>query len=430
MSPLELTLACFTAIALGASALVWRVLTIRIGRLRQEAARATADRVVAEGSARACSQRLTAVLAAATECAIVATDVHGTITIFNAGAERMLGWSADEIVGRATPTLFHDLDELGARATALGLEPGFGALCAAARRGEAETREWTYLRKDGSPLTVSLSVSGLVGGDGSLLGFIGIATDVTKRRAVEKMKDEFVSVVSHELRTPLTSIRGSLGLMAAGLLSAAPERSQRMLEIAVDNTDRLIRLINDMLDLERIESGRAAMQKTTCDVADLVAQAVDITRPVADRAGVSIDVPMAPSGRLWADPDRIIQVLTNLLSNAIKFSPEGGRVQIETEATNREVLMLVRDYGRGIPQDQLGSIFKRFQQVDASDSREKGGTGLGLAICQTIVEQHGGSIWAESEPGMGTTLVVALPAKQPSAEAATPLEPTLAAARA
>jgi signal transduction histidine kinase len=276
------------------------------------------------------------------------------------------------------------------------------------RRGEAETREWTYIRRDGSRLTVNLSVSAVVDGDGDTTGFVGIATDMTLRHEAERMKNEFVSVVSHELRTPLTSIRGSLGLLAGGVFGPLPERGAQMIDMAVANTDRLVRLINDILDVERIDSGRETMEKRRCQAPELVAQATDMLATMAAEAEVRLAVD-TDAAELDADPDRIVRMLTNLISNAIKFSPPAGTVSVTCERDAEDVVFRVRDDGRGIPPDQLTSIFERFEQVDASDSREKGGTGLGLAIARGIVQQHGGRIWAESEPGAGATFVATLP---------------------
>ncbi len=238
----------------------------------------------------------------------------------------------------------------------------------------------------------------------------GLMRDVNEYRRMEKMKDEFVSVVSHELRTPLTSIRGALGLVAGGVLGPLPEKAQRMIDIAASNSDRLVRLINDILDIEKMESGKVMMQKQDCNAADLMRQASEEMTAMGRDAGVTLSVEPLDAP-LHADPDRVVQTLTNLISNAIKFSPSGGSVDVSAARRGRDVLFQVRDSGRGIPQDQLENVFGRFQQVDASDSREKGGTGLGLAICRSIVRQHGGEIWIQSEgAGKGSTFFFTLPA--------------------
>jgi len=334
---------------------------------------------------------------------LVGHDAEGRITFSNPAATRLIGWSAPEMLGQRLHELVHH-----SRLDGTPIETIECPLLASVRGGrEYRGSNETFWRKDGSSFSAEVVSTPLLE-DGQLVGSVLAFRDVTERQAVEKMKDEFVSVVSHELRTPLTSIRGSLGLLNGGLLLADPERSRRMLDIAITNTDRLIRLINDILDIERMQSGRVSMRKTVCDSGELAAQAAEVMRGSAARNGVTIEV-VATAVRLWADPDRMLQVLTNLLSNAIKFSPPGGVVRLEVHAEARDVLIQVCDEGRGIPPDKLESVFERFQQVDASDSRQKGGTGLGLAISRTIVAQHNGRIWAESTLGRGTAMNVVLP---------------------
>jgi signal transduction histidine kinase len=235
-----------------------------------------------------------------------------------------------------------------------------------------------------------------------------ILRDVTERKQIERMKDEFISVVSHELRTPLTSIHGSLGMLTSGLLPTDSEQGKRLLQIATESTERLVRLINDILDIERIESGKAKMEPEICNIVDLITQAVNVMQPLADKAGVTLSI-SALSNQVLADCDRIVQTLTNLLSNAIKFSSAGSTVWLGAQQQGDEVVLTVKDTGRGIPSDKLESIFERFQQVDSSDSRNHDGTGLGLAICKSIMQQHGGRIWAESVLGEGSTFYVTLP---------------------
>ncbi|HUP72003.1 MAG TPA: PAS domain S-box protein [Acidimicrobiales bacterium] len=244
--------------------------------------------------------------------------------------------------------------------------------------------------------------------------------DVTDRREVDRMKSEFIAVVSHEMRTPLTSIKGALGLVSGGATGSLSDTAQRMIEIAANNTDRLIRLVNDMLDLERIESGRITLVRRDVDLADLLRDAVAIMRPVAEREGVQIISEDADvdAPRVLVDGDRIIQTVTNLLSNAVKFSPAGSCVRIRVDrhhdSDGREVVSVrVIDRGRGVPPEGANDIFVRFHQVDASDSRDKGGTGLGLAICKSIVDEHGGRIWMETTPGGGATCVFTLSLSRP-----------------
>ncbi len=244
------------------------------------------------------------------------------------------------------------------------------------------------------------------------------------RSDLDTVKDEFISTVSHELRTPLTSIRGALGLLSAGLLGNVDPKAQNLLRIASTNTERLIRLINDILDLERMESGRAPLKLRRCSMYDLAREAVDTMTTMADSAGIHIDLTSyAPRDSIYfdADSDRILQVLTNLLSNAIKFSPVGTTVSVQIDSNPNSLLLKVVDQGRGIPADKLEAVFDRFQQVESSDSSKKGGTGLGLAICRSIIQQHGGAIWAQPNQGAtGTTLWVQLSRSARASDAASP----------
>ncbi|MBW4534336.1 MAG: PAS domain S-box protein [Pleurocapsa minor HA4230-MV1] len=244
--------------------------------------------------------------------------------------------------------------------------------------------------------------------EGGVKGFISLISDISNRKATERMKDEFVSIVSHELRTPLTSIYGALKLLVTSPQSGLSEEDREMLNIAVTNTDRLVRLVNDVLDLERIESGKIQMLKQPCDAGDLIQSAIEVMQPMAKAGNITL-IAEPISITINADGDHIHQTLTNLLSNAIKFSPQNSSVWVTVDNLEDEVLFKVIDTGRGIPADILGSIFERFKQVDASDSRDKGGTGLGLPICYKIIAEHGGRIWAESEFGKGSTFYFTLP---------------------
>ncbi len=251
---------------------------------------------------------------------------------------------------------------------------------------------------------------------------------LSERSQLDTLKDEFISTVSHELRTPLTSIRGALGLLSSGIIGDVDAKALNLLRIAVTNTDRLIRLINDILDLERMESGRAPLQIRRCSLRELAQQAIDTMTAMADSNTVHIELAPASPAELSSpeafffdgDSDRILQVLTNLLSNAIKFSPPASTVRVQTDATADSILLKVIDEGRGIPTDKLDSIFDRFQQVEPSDARQKGGTGLGLAICRSIVQQHSGSIWAQRNLSVGTTLYVMLPRTTRSTDMSVP----------
>jgi len=344
---------------------------------------------------------------------IYGLDPAGRITFVNSAASALTGYPVHELVGRRPHALIHHT-----RADGTPHPDADCTTCAgvAGRRLESGPDE-VYFRKDGTSFPVEFTMSPIVEG-GEITGSVVVFRDVSERREVERLKDEFTSVVSHELRTPLTSIRGSLGLLAGGALGELPAKGRRMLEIAVANTDRLVRLINDILDIEKIDSGRVAMEPRACAAHELVQQAAEIMQQAAVAAEVRLTA-SADAGDVMADPDRVVQTLTNLISNAVKFSPPGTGVAVRAERQGDDVLFSVADRGRGIPAENLDAIFERFQQVDSSDSREKGGTGLGLAICRSIVNQHGGRIWAESELGQGSTFHFTLQAVDGEAPAAT-----------
>ena len=237
---------------------------------------------------------------------------------------------------------------------------------------------------------------------------ITIFEDITTRLEIERARGELISVVGHELRTPLTSIRGSLGLLAGGVVGALPSEASSMIDVALSNTERLVRLVNDILDLERIDAGRFALTLADVSAREIVERSVAVVQAAADEQRVAIDV-VGSDTRVRVDAERIARVLVNLLGNAIKFSDPGTRVTITITALNPGCAIAVADRGRGIPEDQLEVIFERFRQVDASDQREKDGTGLGLAIAKRIVERHDGRIWAENREGGGSIVRFTVP---------------------
>lgn len=269
--------------------------------------------------------------------------------------------------------------------------------------------ELPYLHLDGSTVLVEITISATRNEIGQAMYAISIFEDITERRRMEQHKDEFISVVGHELRTPLTSIRGSLGLLASGVVGQLPEEAAGMVDMAVTNTDRLVRLINDMLDIERMDAGRAEMVMAPTPIDDPISQSIEALRAGADAAGIVLRQEIASEIVVSADPDRVVQTLVNLIGNAVKFSEPGGTVEISATRHPEHAVITVRDRGRGIPAANLETIFDRFAQVDGSDARDKGGTGLGLPICKGIVEHHGGRIWAESAPGEGATFRFTLP---------------------
>ncbi|MGL5059494.1 MAG: PAS domain S-box protein [Microcoleus sp.] len=266
----------------------------------------------------------------------------------------------------------------------------------------------SLVTKSGDERFIAWNNTALQDSEGNIIGNISIGEDITERKKIEQIKDEFIGIVSHELRTPLTAIQMSLGLIKTGVYDKKPEKARRMIEIALLDTNRLVNLLNDILDLERLDSGRVVIEKTVCQASDLMQRAVDGIQAIATQQQISLIV--TPTDvEVKASADAIVQTLTNLISNAIKFSPADSTIFLAAEHQADCVLFQVSDRGRGIPADKLELIFGRFQQVDASDSREKGGTGLGLAICQSIIERHGGKIWVESVLGEGSTFFFTLP---------------------
>lgn len=268
--------------------------------------------------------------------------------------------------------------------------------------------EKRYLHKQGYVIWVLLSMSVVRNIDGVPLYFIAQAQNISERRAVEQMKNEFISVVSHELRTPLTAIQGSLGLLSSGLYDHKPQEFHKFIQIALLETERLVRLVNDILDIERLNSGQVEFQMEACSAQDLMTQVVKSLQAIAHQDSITLEI-LPTSLQLWAERDAMLQTLTNLVGNAIKFSPPHTTVTLSAYPQDDMVLFQVRDQGRGIPPEQLETIFSRFQQVDASDSRQKGGTGLGLSICQSIIQQHGGKIWVESQLAKGSTFYFTIP---------------------
>lgn len=250
----------------------------------------------------------------------------------------------------------------------------------------------------------------IVSADGFVIGIGGIDIDITERKNLERMKNEFISTVSHELRTPLTSIKGSLGLVVDGALGVLPSEANNMVDVAYRNTNRLISLVNDVLDMEKIASGAMNYDFQRLDVSILVKEALDAARGYMTEYGDRQIVTDIEEGVFVnGDAKRLDQVIANLLSNAIKFSHAGGEVKVVVSRRNDEVLVSIIDHGDGIPESFHGRLFERFSQADSSDTREKGGTGLGLNISKSIIEMHGGVIDFESQVGQGSTFYFRMP---------------------
>jgi PAS domain S-box-containing protein len=353
---------------------------------------------------------------------VYGVDGHGLVTFMNPAALAALGFPRTAILGHQAHTLFHDhgiadnAEENRDQGANERHSQGSCYLTTVISDGVAVSGvEDFYKDADGRLIPVEVTASPLAG-DGHIRGAVVVFRDVTQRREVDRMKNEFVSMVSHELRTPLTAIRGSLGLLAGGALGELAPPATRMVEIAVDSSRRLTRLIDQILDLERIESGTLPLEIGHFPATELIDAAMDQIRIIAEAAGVRVRVTSA-EGIVISDADRVVQTLLNLLSNAVKFSPSGSEVTVSSSIRTDSVEFCIEDSGRGIPEDKLETVFVRFEQVDSSDAREKGGTGLGLAISRSLIERLGGRIWAENRTEGGARFRFILPrAVEPSAD--------------
>lgn len=471
---------------------------------------------------------------------VISTDSKGIIQIFNKSAEQNLGYRAEELVGKFTPVVLHDINEIEARALALSKELGesipadFSTFIIKAKTGIPDENEWTFIRKDGSRFPVLLCVTALFNQKNEITGFVGvirdlseqkkfqkaiqegenrfstlvknaldsvittdndgiiqsfnqasekifrysmhdilgknvksllddaeastlltflskndvgefngiskeilgkrkngeffsaeisisqvvfdglpwfiwIIRDITERKKLDRLKDEFVSMVSHELRTPLTSIKGSLSLILGGKSGPINPQTEKLLEIALRNSNRLAAIVNDILDIEKIEAGSLVFNLGSYDLIPLIRSSVEFNKPFAEQSRVDLEFQEDfPSLMASVDPQRLIQVLTNLLSNAIKFSPQGSKVIIKAENLQNKIRISVIDQGFGIPEEFHSRIFQKFVQVDSSDQRKKGGAGLGLNISKMIIEKFGGTIGFKSEINKGSTFFIDL----------------------
>ncbi|HQS10542.1 MAG TPA: ATP-binding protein [Xanthobacteraceae bacterium] len=344
-----------------------------------------------------------AILASAMDAIVVITS-KGIIETANPVTIRMFGWSPEELTGRHLGLLFV-LGEGRSEADLLHRLENF-----ALEGGHAQ--ELTGRRKNGTTFPIDVAVGQMRESDGNRL--VAILHDVSERKRAEIMKNDFVSTVSHELRTPLTSIAGSLGLLDAGAAGPLPDAAKRLVGIAHQNSRRLVRLINDILDIEKMQSASVAFARAPVSVAQVAREAIEQNTAYADehRVRLALDIEEGDS-TVVGDHDRLIQVLTNLISNAVKFSPVDGVVRLTVERRGEIVRACVQDHGAGIPKAFRANMFTRFAQADNSDSRQRGGTGLGLAIVKDIVERHAGRVSFETHEGLGTTFMVDLPARLP-----------------
>ena len=327
---------------------------------------------------------------------IFGVDRHLRISFVNPAAARLLGWEPEDLLGKdACRTLCTEEHEECLISMVMAL-------------GEVVTQSArTYRRRDGSQFPVEVTASpkdGPTGNDGAVVVF----RDITEREVIDAMKQQFISAVSHELRMPLTAIRGSLELLSDGDTGELPAEAQPIVEMATRGAERLTRLVNDIIDIERMEAGSFDVRPRPEDLAPLVVDATDSVVSLAAERRVRVEI-ASSDGSALCDADRIVQALVNLIGNAVKFTQPGGTVRVSTTSAAHEVLVTVRDEGRGIPTEELENIFERFHQVHHADGRRLGGTGLGLPITKAIVERHGGRIWVESEVGVGSAFCFTLP---------------------
>jgi PAS domain S-box-containing protein len=344
---------------------------------------------------------------------IYGVDMQGRIIFVNEVGARMMGYTQDEMEGKDLLAL---LGHARADGSVYLIED---SPIYAAHRSSApiRARDEVFRHKDGHPVPVEYVACPMLS-NGRVTGVVVAFQDVTERRRLDRMKDEFISTVSHELRTPLTALRAALGLIAGGALEKRPEKRAQMMDVAIGNCDRLVRLVNDILDFDSVEKGMLALNRRPVKADDLLREAAAAVHGPAAAAKISFQID-ATEDRVLADGDRILKVLHELLTNAIKFSPAETRIRLSAhslEPANAgagEVCFIVEDEGRGIAPDKLEKIFDKFHQGDASDTRSRGGTGLGLALCRSIIEQHSGRIWAESAQDKGSRFLFTLPMAAP-----------------
>jgi PAS domain S-box-containing protein len=371
-------------------------------------------------------------LDSASGTAFIATDLEGVITWFSPGAEQLLGYASSDVVGRTTPMPFHESREILSRAQKLRTTPGYQVVTHRVAQGaDQDTRDWTYVRKDGSRLTVSVSVTAVRDGDGSPVSFLSVVRDVTDRRAAEqalvfaldkeretnqrmldldRAKGEFVSAVSHELRTPLTSIVGYTELLADDTTGDLTEEQHQLVERIDRNGERLLTLVEDLLTLARVEDGNLSLERHELDFREAVRVATDEVIHSAHKGRISLRVELPPEPvPLEGDQAYLERLVLNLVSNAVKFTDAGGEVDVTLSVKGEVAELYVRDTGMGIPIEEQGRLFQKFFRSSLATEHAIQGTGLGLHIVRSIAEAHHGEVSFESTPGKGTTFWFTVP---------------------
>jgi signal transduction histidine kinase len=369
-----------------------------------------------EAHLRAADELTRRVLDAVTEQSVVGTDVTGLIDVWNPGAERMLGLTAQETQGKRFIYEFHVEKELDDRSRELNyppgetvLTPGFSALVESARLGIPEVRQWTYQRDDGLKIAVDIAVTRRVDEDGQTVGYLHVATDVTQAIEVARLKDEFVGLISHELRTPLSSILGYLELMRDDEDDPLSEEQLMYLTIAERNAHRLLRLVGDLLFTAQVGANAFTVDAAPIDISAIIATSVESVMPLAAARNITVTADDLAPEIVSGDATRLGQAIDNLLSNAIKFTPIAGRVTVTVSSDSEMVTVRLTDTGMGIPANELNQLFARFFRASTATRAAVQGVGLGLTITKAIIDAHNGQLDVESEVGVGTTFIVRLP---------------------
>lgn len=330
------------------------------------------------------AQHMQAVIDNMFDC-IVAIDASGTITSFNPAAEAVFGRPSGNVIGQNVSILMPQTYADNHHQYMANYLSGADPLVI------GRVRELAGIRKNGEIFPMELAVTEFH--QSGERGFVGVIRDLTERKRVERLQTEFVATVSHELRTPLTSIAGALALLKGGAAGAIPEKATKLLDTAVRNSHRLTRLIEDLLDMERLTFDRLNFNFAVHPIDALLKQAIDANETYAGNSDISLEL-MAPVPEvsIRVDDGRFVQILSNFLSNAVKFSPQGARVLVEATLEGEDILCTVTDFGSGIPDSFQERLFQKFSQLDASDTRNTSGTGLGLAISKQLAINMNGSV--------------------------------------
>lgn len=355
------------------------------------------DNIKQQRSLEQSEHRYETLLATATD-AFFLHDLNGKFVDVNHQACRSLGYTRDELLSMSVSDIESNIST-----------DDVHHIWSKLKENENIRLNGTHTRKDGTFFPVEVSLGSIHIDNEPFISVL--ARDVTERERIDKMKNEFISTVSHELRTPLTSIRGSIGLLVGGACGELPAKAKEITTIAANNTDRLLLLINDILDIQKIESGELIMKFENINILPFLRQSVEDNIAYAEQYGVTFSL-QAVESNLYvnADKDRLMQVMANLLSNAAKFSHKNGIVEISASLHNeKRIKISITDHGEGIPKEFYSKIFGKFSQSDSSDTRQKGGSGLGLNISKAIIEKHGGTIGFESDTNKGTTFYFELP---------------------